>query len=74
MRRQIMLELTEPDDQLLRRIADHLGIPRVQVLRWALRFYALSGPWPQPGPRTRITVIGRQEALTVGPKREELTA
>ncbi|MHB8735447.1 MAG: hypothetical protein ACYC6M_09120 [Terriglobales bacterium] len=43
--RQVMVELEESDYALLRAVAEAAGVPRVQIVRWALRYYGLSGPW-----------------------------
>lgn len=66
--RQILVELDDRDHALLRAIALAAGVPRVQILRWALRLYALRGPWT-------TTVVDRHAAigddpLVTGPHRE----
>jgi len=71
MRRKILLELSQPDDLLLKRIAEALDVPRVQVMRWALRFYAMAGPWPANPVRHRRNVIGYTDHLVCGPQRQE---
>lgn len=66
--RQILVELVERDMALLRDIARAAGVPRVQIMRWALRLYALRGPWTDIDDQ-RAEVTGSIPLIT-GPHRE----
>lgn len=66
-RRIINLSLAPEETEVLTRLAKRLGTSQSQLLRWALRHYALTGPWHRPGTETREEVIGVSGPLDVGP-------
>lgn len=71
-KRLMQIELERDDMRLLDVIARHLGVPRVWVLRWALRHYAACGPWPVGANGMREQVLGSGTVLVVGPSRMEV--
>lgn len=66
-RQLVHLALDEREMQVLTRLAHRLGVSRTQLLRWALRYYALTGPWHIPGGPGREVVIGALGPMDVGP-------
>lgn len=69
---KFMLELADPDVQLLRCLAAEGGHTQSAILRWALRFYALKGPWNVRGQQQRREVLSPFGMLNCGPHWEEL--
>ena len=63
----LYLELSEDDWQLLCAMARSGRVSRSQIVRWALRLYAISGGWTDDL-SVRLDVIGN-ERLEVGPER-----
>lgn len=61
--KQQILELEAADEQILREIAGATRHTRAGVLRWALRWYLLGGPWAV-SPEQRVAVV---RECTVGP-------
>ena len=47
--RQNMIELDRQDQAILDRLSRHLDLPRVVVVRYALRWYLLSGLYEEQG-------------------------
>lgn len=66
MVRQTILELDQQDRDILDQLAVATGTSRAEVLRWALRFYALTGPWCATR-RERLEQVGHLPPLSVGP-------
>ena len=64
--KQQILELEQPDEQILRLVAGECRTSRAQVLRWALRWYLIGGPWP-PNPELRRAAVGECHVGPVGP-------
>lgn len=65
--KQIPLKLSEEDRWILDRLHYRLKGSKVQLIRWALRYYALHGPWhngSDPLPGEILTALDRVE---VGP-------
>lgn len=67
-RQAILVALDERDRRLLRSLARATGQSQTQVLRWALRAYAIHGPWTR-AVEARQSVIGADQ-LDVGPRLE----
>jgi len=63
---QLMTMLDEDDMRVLKRIARTTGHGMAQVMRWALRFYARSGPWTQPTGAARDAALKAVEGREVG--------
>ena len=69
---KLLLRLGPEDRRLLRGLAAHLGAPESQVLRWALRYYFVRGPWAARNV-SRETLLGDDDAsgapasLDIGP-------
>lgn len=63
---KILLALNQQDMRLLKEIADLLEVPQRQVIRWALRYYFLHGPWTAHDRGSRLRQFGVAEALEVG--------
>lgn len=53
----VLLSFEGSDNALIRQIAEHMGIPRIAVVRLAVRFYASHGPWPVGANGVRDHVI-----------------
>lgn len=68
--RQFLAELDEADYAILAGMAAAASVPRVRVMRWAIRFYAMRGPWAK-GNDERIELIGADQ-IEVGPRRERI--
>lgn len=64
----IALDLS--DRQILELLAEKTRVSRREVVRWALRFYALKGPWSKTK-RDRVEAIGGLDIGSVGPSFEE---
>ncbi|MGH3526746.1 MAG: hypothetical protein ACRDQ6_05475 [Pseudonocardiaceae bacterium] len=67
--RQNLIELNDGDQALLEGLAQHCRVPRVEVLRWAVRFYALRGPWTRDV-EDRVELIGTNGLCVIGPRLE----
>ena len=67
---QLPVTLETEDSKILEVIVATTGESRNAVLRWALRFYSLRGPWVR-SKRDRIEAIGSLEHGPVGPIFEE---
>lgn len=67
--RTVVSELSDDDFGLLAAIADSAGVPRVEVVRWAIRYYTIHGPWTEDS-ETRLDALGGARRLVVGPGRE----
>lgn len=61
--KQQILELEAADEFILRQIAGATRQTRAGVLRWALRWYLLGGPWAE-SPERRVEIV---KECTVGP-------
>lgn len=68
--RIIQLELSEEDARLLEAVRAESGETRVGVLRWALRYYALYGPYTR-SEDDRAQAIGHLRIGSVGLTFEE---
>lgn len=68
--RQTVIELSVEDWEILVGIAEYLDVPRVVILRWALRSYALNGDWPA-FESDRKLLLWDKGNLQCGPKIEE---
>lgn len=66
--RPLYMELSVEDWELLRRIADATGHSRAQIMRWALRYYAVKGNWPKNS-RERLELVGGKY-LETGTRKE----
>jgi len=66
-----IVELRPEDRVILRRIADYMDASEADVMRWALRWYALRGPWTDDVEERQIACEGCGP-LCVGPRREEV--
>lgn len=66
--RPVVVELEPPDRKLLVDLARHLQVPRVQIMRWALRYYVLRGPWAAPGDDFHSKLMHEAMGLVVGPQ------
>jgi predicted transcriptional regulator len=53
------LELSSDDFRLLETIARKCGQSKAQIMRWALRHFALTGSWPKNS-RERMELVGRR--------------
>lgn len=68
LKRMLNVELRADDRQALARVAHAVQEPLTEVVRWAIRYYALKGPWPRLGEEQRGLVLGNDLKLsTVGP-------
>lgn len=65
---ELILRLDPADAALLNQLARTISTSKTNVLRWALRYYALAGPWPHPGSQARKTVVGSAPRFVVGPQ------
>lgn len=65
--------LSEQDKWILDTVAMELGVPRAEVMRWALRYYALYGPWITPEDTLPGEILDRCKRLLVGPDMREVT-
>ena len=63
---QVVLQLQRADMDALRAIARMVDRPRVEVIRWAIRYYALRGPWTD-AQGERDEAIGGQARVVTGP-------
>lgn len=61
------VDLTAEDYAILTRLRDHLGIPAATILRWALRQYALVGPWTDGLDGDRERVLDGLGRMMIGP-------
>lgn len=69
MRGKLIL-LSVTDRKLLRTVARRLRCNESEVIRWALRWYGLAGPWRSPDePAFPIALSAAGDG--VGPKTEE---
>lgn len=68
--RATMLELVEQDRLILERLSSYLQAPRNEILRWALRWYLLDGPWPAHPTQDRSLLTDDIGPLVVGPMRK----
>lgn len=66
----LYMELSESDWQLLRSMGDHAGVSRAEIMRWALRLYAVTGGWTD-NEQIRERVVG-VTGMVVGPERRSL--
>lgn len=62
-RRAQILELDPADELILRQLAGACRVPRARLLRWALRWYALIGPWADTAEERSAVLDG----LAIGP-------
>jgi hypothetical protein len=69
-RRGIMVALDDRDRALLDGMSIAAGESRTQILRWALRLYALRGPWTADR-GVRVELIPSYELVT-GPRRDPI--
>jgi hypothetical protein len=68
MEYQVLSVTVDPDTRaLLRRMQRYTGEPASQLVRWALAFYAASGPWHCGPDADRDADLGSPPALPVGP-------
>lgn len=65
------LVLGPEDARLLAALKLGTGASQSDILRWALRYYVVAGPWAA-NKRARKAVIGSTEPLCVGPKYQEV--
>lgn len=70
-KRKLLVALTDLEDQYLRAISVYTGVAQAKLIRWAIRLYALQGPWTLEGRKRRTTVIGRTDEIEVGPMMKE---
>jgi len=54
----LYLELSSEDFHLLETIARKSGQSKAQIMRWALRLFALKGSWPKNW-RERMELVGQ---------------
>lgn len=64
----LLVALDGLDEQLLAALATRLRCSRTQAMRWALRWYAIAGPWRSPDERLLAPLHGRIDRLEVGPE------
>lgn len=65
---EILLRLNAADTLLLRRVSEHMGLNRSQVLRTALRHYVLISNWTIGCPGLREEVWESASALNAARK------
>lgn len=65
--RRLLVLLEEREDKMVKAMARYTGLTQAQLIRWAIRFYALQGPWMLRGKKERAAVIGPTEPMKVGP-------
>lgn len=56
-KRYCLLTFDGSDNVLIQKIAEHMGIPMIAVVRLAVRFYAANGPWPVDNNGLREEII-----------------
>jgi len=61
------LELLPEDHQILKELSEQLYATRTEILRWALRYYAVAGPWVDAGAGKVPCIRGRESVLVIGP-------
>lgn len=66
-RLRFILALNDADRTLLDAVTARLNCNRSEALRWALRWYALGGPWRGPGEPLLPPLEGQVHGLVVGP-------
>lgn len=71
MAKPIPLNLSEEDRSILDQVAETTSATKSDVLRWALRYYAIAGPWTEAPLFERTKALGKVNGLVVGPLRME---
>lgn len=61
------VDLSAEDYTVLTKLRDHLGIPAAVIFRWALRHYAIYGPWTDGMDGERVSVLEGLGRIMVGP-------
>lgn len=64
---KVLVALDPADAELLEQVVFRLRAEKTTVLRWALRWYAVAGPWRQPEEHLLPAATDRMEGLIVGP-------
>lgn len=65
------VNLTTEDRRILDGIASETGATKSDVIRWAIRYYGIAGPWTDAPLFERTKALGDAENLVVGPLRME---
>lgn len=71
-KRKLLVALGDDEDHLLIRIAAYTGVSQAKLVRWAIRFYGLQGPWTLQGRKRRAEAIGDLGPMEVGPMFQEV--
>lgn len=70
---RFLLQLSKEDFAILKALQARLTCSRADALRWALRWYALGGPWRHPDERLLAPLEGRASGLQVGPLERQVS-
>ena len=70
----LLVTLSTEDQVLLSRIAGHVGAAKTEVVRWAIRHYALNGGWIEGDATARREALGLSKPLITGPGWEKESA
>lgn len=65
--------LSDQDRWILDTLSQELGVPRAEVVRWAVRYYGLYGPWVTEADTLPGEILDRCKRLLVGPDMREIT-
>lgn len=66
------VKLDARDQKALRRVAAFLKVPRANVLRWAIRYYAIYGPCWRPKDTLPREILDMYGVTEIGPGGQEV--
>lgn len=72
-RYRLILALSTEDARILDALKVRLACNSSEALRWALRWYALGGPWRGPNERLLAPLLGQVDGLQVGPLERQVS-
>jgi hypothetical protein len=68
----IAMKLNAEDRRILSEVSHELQKPMADVIRWAIRYYAVRGPWLLESDRLPLDILARNDGLQVGPDRKDI--
>lgn len=68
---QVVVQLCPEDASIVHAIAEACGVSRTEVMRWAIRYYGIHGPWTD-STEDRLDALGGARRLVTGPGMEDV--